>query len=180
MLASGAPAAIPAVLGDVWREAADPLPFACLGLVMVGPVSVAAAGYLFAVGDAATVLRGAILHTIATLGVGFALLPFLGVVSLGLGVLASAVVEAVVLGRGTARQAGTRNLATVTVLPTLCAAAAGGAGWVVADRLGPTLPSALLAAGAAGALYVGLLGLIRPRLLRESWAFTSRAARRAF
>jgi hypothetical protein len=68
----------------------------------------------------------------------------------------------------------------VTVLPTLCAAAAGGAGWVVADRLGPTLPSALLAAGAAGALYVGLLGLIRPRLLRESWAFTSRAARRAF
>src|SRR5436190_637068 len=62
-LTASAPAAIPAILGEGWHEVPDVVPWASLGLMIGGPISVAVAGYLYAIGDARTPLRATLAHT---------------------------------------------------------------------------------------------------------------------
>ena len=49
-LAASAHYLVPAMFGANWAPAAAPLPWACAGLVVAGPISVAAAGYLYSEG----------------------------------------------------------------------------------------------------------------------------------
>ena len=112
------------------------LPWACAGLLVGGPVSVAVAGFLFAKGDAATVLRGAVLHTCASLVFGLALLPVMGVTALGMSVFASAVVEGIVLGARASREYEIRIVKPL-VIPTLMSVIAGTIGWITAEHVAP-------------------------------------------
>lgn len=177
LVASG-PALVPSVVGPAWRDAAQILPGACLGLMVVGPISVAVSGYLFAVGDAATVLRGALLHTIAQFAVAFPLLPVIGPWALGIGGLASCLVEAAVLGRAATERSGARVIAELAV-PLIAATLAGAAGWLLASAGHQTFPRAV-AAGALGlAGYVLVLAVVRRRLLTETTALIVRSVRRS-
>ena len=59
-LAASAHYLIPAMFGARWTTAADPLPWASAGLVVAGPISVAAAGYLYSERDVRTPLYATI------------------------------------------------------------------------------------------------------------------------
>jgi O-antigen/teichoic acid export membrane protein len=150
------PHLLPGLFGSQWGGASDAVPSAALGLLLVGPVSVSAAGYLAAAEMAGTILRGAILHTAALFIIAIPLVSTLGLWALGLGLLASCLVEAVVLGRGTWRGTGV-NVAAQMLVPTVAAVVAGAAGWFAASEVGTSLFVAILFGIAAEALYIGIV-----------------------
>jgi O-antigen/teichoic acid export membrane protein len=177
-LVGGAPALVPSVMGGRWAESAWILPPAGLGLMFAGPVSVAAVGYLWAVGDARTPLKSVVVSIPAWALVMLPLLPFIGVAAVGLGWLAANVAETSVLARGAARHAGADAISPV-VRPTLAGAAAAGAGWILAESSAATLGVGLGAAAVALLVYVGGLGLVCRSQLGELGRVAMRVLRAA-
>lgn len=153
VLVSSTPALVPALFGPGWGEATGAIAAACLGLQINGPVSAAVAGYLFASGQAGIMVRSATLQTVAWFAVTFPLLPHLGVIAVGVGYVAVALVEAVILSRAAAQQAGAR-LVRGLVPPLLVAIVASAIGWELTDSLGPTIFAAAAGGLVGGFLYV--------------------------
>jgi O-antigen/teichoic acid export membrane protein len=175
-LVGAGPALVPAVLGESWTDAAAVLPWAGLGLMIGGPVSVATAGFLWAVGDASTPLRAVACHGAAWITVSFALMPAIGLTALGVGWLVAGVVDAFVLGRGARRKAEIRLLPALLV-PASVAALSAAVGLLVAYSADSTMSSALLCAGLSELLYVSGLLLLSRRSLADMFAVTGRAVR---
>lgn len=146
-LAASAPALVPALFGDAWYQAAWILTPACAALMIGGPVSVAAAGYLYAIGDTQSVLRSAVFHTIAWVGGVALLLPLLGPPGIGVALIGGSAVDAIVLGRAARRECGARLLFPI-VAPALVALVAALLGLLVALMV----PGSLLGAASAAAL----------------------------
>jgi len=161
------PGLLPGLFGSQWAGASDALPAAGLALLVVGPISVGAAGYLAAAGEAGTILKGAILHTVALFVVALPLLPMLGLWALGLGLLASCLVEAAVLGRRTRRLSNARMVAALAA-PTAAAIVAGAVGWEIGSATDGSLLTAGLCGAGAEALYLGILLVIRRRVLVDT------------
>jgi O-antigen/teichoic acid export membrane protein len=177
-LVAATPALVPVVLGEKWNGVADVVPWPCLGLVIGAPISVAAAGYLYAVGDAATPLRATLLHTCAWLAVAFILLPVVGAAAVGIGWLASALVDAAVLGRATARRSGA-DVVRPLLAPTALFLGAGGAGWAIASSAEAGLGVAVAAGALAAAVYLAGIVLVKRSVVFELWALAGSAVRRA-
>jgi O-antigen/teichoic acid export membrane protein len=165
VLVGSAPALVPLVFGTPWADAANALPGAAVAYIVGAPISVATAGYLYAAGRADTVLRAAVLHTLALGIVTFALLPVIGVTAVGLGVGASGLVEAVMLGRAAARATGARLWRTVA-LPAIAATASGAVGWILADSAADQAQGAVLGGGVALGLFLVLLATLDRARLR--------------
>lgn len=161
-LAAASAPLIPQVFGERWSGAAAVVPPICLALMIGGPVSVAAAGYLFAADGVGVVVRSALLHTLAWFVVAVPLLTVLGVVATGLGTLAASVVEGIVLGRAVRKRTGARVLAAL-VIPMLAATAAAGAGagTIAVVAVAGALQAPLAAIVAATAYAIILLVLQR-------------------
>jgi O-antigen/teichoic acid export membrane protein len=170
------PALIPSVFGERWTESAEVLPWASLGLMIGGPISVAVVGYLWALGDAATPLRALLVQGSVWLGVSLPLLPAVGLSAIGIGWLAASAAEAAVLGRRASALTGAAVFRPL-LLPALGVAAAGTLGWAIADAQAPTLQTTLVAASVAEALYLGLLLVTVRPLLAEMLGLTGRAVR---
>jgi O-antigen/teichoic acid export membrane protein len=166
-IVAAAPALIPVIFGEKWESAADVLPWASLGLMISGPISVAATGYLYAVGDASTPLRNSVLNGIAYLVVAFSLLPVIGLTALGLGWMASGFVEAWILGRAVHLRTPARPFRAIA-LPGVLAVVAAGAGWGLGSTLGANLASGVAAAALAELLYMALLLAVARRSLAET------------
>src|SRR5262249_26769488 len=98
-LAASAHDLIPVVLGDPWKDAAAGLPPTCVNLMIAGPISVALAGYLWAVGEAGAVFRTAWLQIPVMFAVLLALLPVVGVAAVGFSAIAGGLVEMTVFVR---------------------------------------------------------------------------------
>lgn len=175
-LVGAGPDFVSVVFGERWREAQGVIPLGAVGLMIAGPVSVAATGYLFAMGQAGTVLKAVLLHSVAYLGVGLSLLPVMGVSALGAAGIASGLVDASVLGYATARRSGARVVAA-TIGPVAAAAIAAAAGWGIAARL-DGVPSVLVGAAAAEALFLALVALVRRDLLVGMLRLATRLAGR--
>jgi O-antigen/teichoic acid export membrane protein len=165
VLVGSAPGLVPLVFGAPWADAANALPGAAVAYVVGAPISIATAGYLYAADRADTVLRAAVLHTLALGIVTFSLLPLIGVAAVGLGVGASGLVEAVMLGGAAARATGARVWQTVA-LPSVAAALSGAAGWALADASTDRVEGAALGGGVALALFVTLLATLDRTRLR--------------
>ncbi len=178
-IAASAPAAIPAVLGDAWSEAAYILPAACLGLMVSGPVSVATFGYLWALGDTRTPILAAVLRTLTLLAVALPLLPLVGPLAIGIAFLAQTLVDAFVLVRGSRRHTELRVFASLA-LPIAIAIAVGTAGWLVAFFVRPTLLAAVATAVLAATLYICALAVAGKERAREFVSVAGRAMRTAF
>jgi O-antigen/teichoic acid export membrane protein len=177
-LAASAPGLVPGLFGEKWKEAATVIPAACFGLAIVGPVLVAAQGYLFAAGDASLPLRANIAQAIAWFAVTLPLLPFLGVSAVGIGWLAGSCVEAFALSRGMRKRLDADLVRPV--LPTvLVGVVSAGAGWLIADRVGADLVSGILGGAAAVGLYVMFLLCIRRRLALDTYRFAATSIRAA-
>ncbi len=165
-LVTSAPALMVGVFGERWEAASGVIPPACLALQVSGPISVATAGYLFAIGRADAVLRGGVVGAVIWFAVAFPLLPLIGVTAVGVGWFAAAVGETVVLSRATRRETNAR-FAEQLAVPVTAATVVSTAGWLLTSELATTLVSA--AAGAAFGVigYVLLVFLMRRGLLAE-------------
>lgn len=176
-LAATATLLVPLAFGREWDAAASVVPTAALGLMLSGPLSAMAGGYLYAVGDARAVLRGVVLHTAAWALVALPLVDRLGVAAMGWGWLAACVVETVVLSRAVRRHAGTPLLAGL-VVPTLAAAGGAVAGRYAADAAGGV--AGVLAGGAVAVVVTSLVLAVADRgSLRDTGVLVATAARAA-
>jgi O-antigen/teichoic acid export membrane protein len=174
LLVGSSPALVTVVFGARWSDAADAIAFAALGLQVSGPISAATAGYLFAVGGPGIVLRSTIYSSAAWFAVSLPLLPVLGVAALGLGWLAAALTEAVLLSRATSRRTGTRFLGAVGY-PLALAVPAAAAGWAASTALGDSAGSAAVGGGLALLLYLLAMRLLHKKLVEETIKVTREA-----
>jgi O-antigen/teichoic acid export membrane protein len=176
-LAATAVALVPVAFGHEWDAASSVVPTAALGLMLSGPLSAMAGGYLYAVGDARAVLRGVVLHTIAWAVVALPLVDRLGVAAMGWGWLAACVVETAVLSAALRRHAGTPLLAGL-VVPTLAATAGAVVGRVATDAIGDV--GGVLVGGVVAVVATAAVLAVADRgSLRDTGVLVATAARAA-
>lgn len=167
-LVGPAPAMVPSVFGAKWQAAVAVLPWAGLGLLVAGPISVASAGYLYADGRAATVLRACVATAATWVVLALALLRVVGVQAIGIGWLAGACVEAVMLTAAMRRHAGLR-LARAVAPATVAAVTSATAAWALTVALGPTLVSTAAGAATVAALYLTVVWAADRERLVQVW-----------
>jgi O-antigen/teichoic acid export membrane protein len=163
-LAGGAPGLVPGVFGEHWAEVSGAVAFSCLGVGLTGSVATVK-NYLYAVDDAAAVLKAGLVQALLWFVVGLPLLPLVGVAAVGVAWSVAAAVEAVLLSRAARRHA------PMSLVPPLAAqlavgVVAAGAGWMLSVELGGYLWSGLVGGALSVAVFaVGLLVFRRAVLL---------------
>jgi O-antigen/teichoic acid export membrane protein len=177
-LAASAPGLVPGLFGEPWRESSSVLPPACLGLGIAGSISVATQGFLYAVGDAAAVLRSVLLQTIALFAVTLPLLPKLGVGAVGIGLLVSFLVESAVLIRATSAHLRVA-LVRLLAVPVVAGVVAAGSGWLLARSAGADLAAGLAGAACAVLVFHGALLVFRRTLVFDTFTFALESLRAA-
>ena len=162
-IAAGAPALVPALLGDRWDDVPAILGLGGIALMLSCPVAAATVGWLYAADDPGTVLRAFIAHSVIWIAVTLALLSPVGPAAIGIGWVAGAFGDSGLLARAAAARAGAR-LGRVLAVPFAVTLVAGGAGWALSTT------SDTVAAGVAGllvgevVLLAGLFVLANPHL----------------
>ena len=167
---------IPTVFGHRWAPVADVLPVAFFALQASGPVSVATAGYLYAVGDTSTVLRSAIVTSVVWLLVTLPLLPYLGLIAVGVGWMVGALVEIPILSAPVRRRTGASCLRPI-LAPWIAASVAGASGWFVSRAVSHGLVAALLGGAVATSIYAVSIVFLRRDDGLTIWRLATRAIR---
>jgi len=165
--AAVAPPLVPLVFGTSWADAADVLPFICLSTILLGSIAVSSTSYLSAIGRPGIVAWASGALGAVWIVTTAALLPSLGVIAIGIGNLAGAVVEATMLDRATHRSAGVEPYRPL-VRPLLVATAAGGAGYTIGASAPATIWAAVLAGVVTTVLALAGLRLLCPDDLRDT------------
>lgn len=176
-LAASAGPWIEALLGGRWEHASTAIAPACLAMTFGVPVSVALAGYLWAIGSASIPMRATALGIPATLLV-LALVPVIGVVAVGCSYIGASLVESVVF-IWAAKRTATFTVGARLAVPVAITVLSGTSGWLVARSMGPDLGSALASSAVAVAVFVAGLGAVRRTDLSEALALIGRGLRGA-
>ncbi|MGZ4264265.1 MAG: oligosaccharide flippase family protein [Solirubrobacteraceae bacterium] len=137
-LAASAHFIVPALFGDRWAPAASPIPWASAGLLVAGPISVAATGYLYSEKDVRTPLLATILGGAVWISLTAVLLRPLGIAAVGLALMVASWTEALLFSRALWR-AGIA-VSRMIVVPVALAVASA----LVAQALQEPLASALI------------------------------------
>ena len=155
--AAATPLLIAPVFGSQWDDAAALLPLSCLALLIIGPVSVAANGYLNAANRPGDLVRVTGYATFVSVPLAVALLPSIGILALGFASVANALIESVLFHRYVRNACGARLLGR-TALPVAVGVAAAG----IALSAESVVESTIVAAAVAGFATLGLtlLGLL--------------------
>jgi O-antigen/teichoic acid export membrane protein len=177
-LAGAAAGLIPGVFGEQWHIASTVIPWACLGMAVGGCISVATQGFLYASGDATSVLRAEIMQAVSWFAVTIPLLPVIGVVAVGIGWSVSSGVAALVLGRATTRHVQAR-LFRPLVAPVAVGVCSASIGWVITVRGGAELLSGALGGGCAMALFVAGMAVSNRKHLAMTYRFVADSVRAA-
>lgn len=172
--AACSPMLVPAIFGQPWHQSGSIVAISCIGLIVSGPISVATAGYLYAVGDATAVLRATALHGLAWVATALILLPWIGPIGIGIGLLVGSLVDAVLLARPAARRTGARLLHHVAP-GTVIALVGVGCGIGVGSLPHSQPIGGVVAAITAVAVCVGALFAARRDLAFHLVAVTRRA-----
>ena len=98
-LAVSAHFVVPALFGANWAPSAAPLPWASAGLVVSGPISVAAAGYLYSESDVRTPLVATVINGAVWIALTAILLRPLGIAAVGIAWMVASWTEAVLFAR---------------------------------------------------------------------------------
>ncbi|HEY2603484.1 MAG TPA: oligosaccharide flippase family protein [Thermoleophilaceae bacterium] len=153
-LAASAHSLVPALFGENWGPAAAPLPWASAGLLVAGPISVAAAGYLYSERDVRTPLIATIVDGAIWVVLTAVLLKPLGIAAVGIAWMLASWTEALIFSRALWR-AGVA-VERIIIVPVAVAVACA----VLADALGAPLSNQLVegiaTATLAGAAYLAL------------------------
>jgi O-antigen/teichoic acid export membrane protein len=173
-LVGSAPALVPAVLGTRWTAVDQIVPGSGIGLLIGGPISVATAGYLWAVGEPRAPLRATIWHSIVWWVVTFPLLGPLGAWAISVGSVCGSLTDAYLLGTAALRRTNV-SMVKPQIVQIVAAGAAAALAWWFATAGPPTLARAAAAAAVAEAVYLGVLLAVRRGPLRETIAVTGRA-----
>lgn len=171
--AGAAPELVPGVFGGQWSGATAIVPWACLALLVSGPVSVSTVGYLYAMDRPGGVLRASVALAATWFVVAIGLLPFLGISALGIGWLAGSVADAVILARSTKKLCDVSIVSTL-VVPISAATASGALGWMISST-GTGFTAGLTGGAAAAIAYLAAMFLLRRALLLETLAAVGRS-----
>jgi O-antigen/teichoic acid export membrane protein len=177
-LAASASAWIHVLIGARWADAASAIPAACFAMSFGVPVSVALAGYLWAIGAASVPLRATAVGIPATLLLLLPLLPIVGVAAAGIAYIASALVESLFFVYA-ARRTTTFHIGTRLCIPVVVATVSASCGWLVAQWVGEDLAGALASSVVAVGLLVGGLAVVDRADLADGWALMWRGLRGA-
>ncbi len=138
-LAASAHDLVPALFGARWAPAASPFPWASAGLAIGGPISVAAAGYLYSERNVRTPLFATAVNGAVWVALTAVLIGPVGIAGVGVAWMCASWTESVVFTRALRRRAGVR-LARFLVIPV----AAGYAAFAIAYGLARTFPGLVL------------------------------------
>lgn len=175
-LAAAGSAWIHVLIGARWAAAAPAIPPACFAMMFGVPVSVALAGYLWAIGSASVPLRATAIGIPATLLLLLPLLPLLGIVAVGIAYIASSLVESlffIVAARRTMKFRIGARLAVPLVLGTL----GWAGGWMVTRWVGPDIAGALAGSAASLVIFLGGLAAVHGADLADAWRLITRGLR---
>ena len=176
-LAASASPWIHLLIGARWADAASAVPPACFAMVFSVPISVALAGYLWAIGSASVPMRATAVGIPATLLLLLLLLPFLGVAAAGVAYIASGLVESVFFVYA-ARRTMTLRIGGRLGIPVLLATVSASVGWLVARWIGPDLVGALSSSVVALGLFVGGFAAVHRAALADALvAYRARTSR---
>jgi O-antigen/teichoic acid export membrane protein len=154
-LAASAHDLVPAMFGTNWAPAAVPIPWASAGLVVAGPISVAAAGYLYSERDVRTPLKATIINGAVWIALTAILLGPVGIAAVGVAWMLASWTEAMIFSRALRWRA---HLAVERIIFVPVAAAFASA--LLAYALQPPLSSRLIdgiaTASVALAAYLAL------------------------
>ena len=175
-LAASGSAWIHVLIGAQWADAASAIPPACFAMSFGVPISVALAGYLWAIGAASIPLRATAVGIPATLLLLLALLPFLGVASAGIAYIASSLVESLFFVYA-ARRTTTFRLGARLAVPVVAATGSAACGWLIERWIGPDLAGALASSAVTLGLFVGALAAVHRADLVDAWTLIGRGLR---
>jgi O-antigen/teichoic acid export membrane protein/glycosyltransferase involved in cell wall biosynthesis len=150
--------ALPVMLGHAWHDVPAVLLWAGIGIIGTFPITMMSNGYLFAIDAGAAAVKAAVASAAAWLVVALSLVPSVGAPAAGIGWCAAAAVQFVILTRTTGARSGAA-VATSLALPTLAAAGAAAAGWLVASAAGRSLGAGLLGLATGELVLLGVLGV---------------------
>jgi O-antigen/teichoic acid export membrane protein len=176
-VAGSAPSLIPVLFGPAWHEAINPVPFAMLGVLLTGPPSAVAVGYLLAKGDVGTVVRLSTLNAVLATAVGLPLLAAIGVVGLGIGMLVCGLAEFVFLAY-VLRQNARIHLVRRAVGTIVAVLAGSVSGWAIASKGGPSIVAVIASVAAGEAIFLTVQALASRSLLHDSVRLMVRVATR--
>jgi O-antigen/teichoic acid export membrane protein len=172
-------ALVPTLFGPQWSGVSEILPWAGIGLLIGGSVSVATVGYLQAANHPEDTVLAAIFFAVAWIATTAALLPVVGIDAVAMGWVTGATAEAIALDRAARRRSGARVLRGA-IAPLAVGVAGCATAGVIALSLGPGV---VAAAGAtlAGTLVTlaGMTLVCRPAL-RDGLGTIVQAVRLAF
>jgi O-antigen/teichoic acid export membrane protein len=177
-LVAATPAWIPTLFGSQWNDAIPVIPPASLHLMVMGPISAALIGYLWAIGDASAVLRAALAGIPLMAIVMLPLLAVIGVPAVGFGWLATGVGEATVLILS-ARKHVEFRIKPRLVPPTIFAVLGALLGWIVSVEVGPSFFGGLAGGLSAAIVYLCALWLWHRSYLLDSVQLSIRGLRTA-
>ncbi len=138
-LAASAHDLVPALFGHRWAPAASPFPWASAGLAIGGPISVAAAGYLYAERDVRTPLAATAVNGAVWVALTAVLIGPVGIAGVGVAWMCASWTESVVFTRALRRRAGVR-LAHILLVPV----AVGYGAFAIAYGLSRAFPDLVL------------------------------------
>jgi O-antigen/teichoic acid export membrane protein len=176
-LAGGAPGLVPGVFGEQWAAVSGAVACSCLGLCLTGCVAVLQC-YLYAVDDAAAVLRAGLVQVPVWFAVGLPLLPVLGLAGLGVGWAVGAAVEMVVLSHLIRRRMPLRLLPVLAV-PIIVGLGSAAGGWLLSVHLGASLWAGMAGGALAVVAYGAGLALFQRAALVDAASLGVRSVRRA-
>jgi O-antigen/teichoic acid export membrane protein len=153
-LAASAHYLVPALFGANWAPAAAPLPWASAGLLVAGPISVAAAGYLYSERDVRTPLIATIINGAVWIALTAILLEPMGIAGVGVAWMLASWTEAVIFSRALSRaHVAVERIISVPVAVTVaCAVLAYALQTPISNPLVQGITSATVALAAYAAL----------------------------
>jgi O-antigen/teichoic acid export membrane protein len=175
-MAAASPELVPFVFGEQWREVGKILPWICAALLVAGPLSVVAVGFLYASDAPSVVLKATLIHTAVLFAVAFSLLPVLGPEAIGMGSLSGAIVDAAIMAHAIRARSTSRPLDGL--IPTVAVAiVAGAAGLLVSSAAGHGVISGIEGGLVAATVYVAVLGAVRRAVLIDTLGLIAGAVR---
>ena len=178
-IAAGAPGLVPAAFGDQWQPAVWAFLPSCLAIAINAPFAAGAVGYVQAIDRPGVLVRAATIGGVIWIATTSALLPLLGVASIGIGWVAAAAGEAFVYSSAVREGCGTRLLVPA-LAPAVACLPAALIGCAVAFGGGSTALSGIIGSICAAGLAIASLWIVRREDLRAAIRLVVRAVRDAF
>jgi O-antigen/teichoic acid export membrane protein len=175
-LAGAAPALVPVLFGSHWTPAVRVLPLAACAVMLAGPITSIAFGYLLSEARAGVLLRMAIADGLTTWAIGLPLLAAVGVIGLGAGQAASGIVDLLFLTAAVWGGSYRRGF-SITLVPLGAVVAACIPAWLIAVALGKGVVALLASVAIGELLYAALVTIARRTTVKDAVRLGRRTAR---